>query len=398
MKVLLINSVCGIKSTGRICTDLHDVLVQNGNECKIAYGREIVPEKYENDSIRIGNNSDVYWHAMSSRAFDNSGFGSKNATNEFIHWIDSYKPDIIHLHNLHGYYINIKILFDYLKSTNIPIIWTLHDCWSFTGHCTHFDYIQCDRWRTEECQHCPQKKEYPSSYICDNSSKNIKTKKRIFTGLKNLIIVTPSNWLKRLVGKSFLNTYPVEVIPNGIDLNVFKPTSSSFRENNQLQDKKILLGVASIWSKRKGFEDFIKLAYKLNESYSIVLVGLDKKQIASLPKGIIGVSKTNNVKELAEIYSTADIFINPTYEDNFPTVNLEALACGTPVITYDTGGSPESLNNKCGVVVKANPDNIAEVLKIINFNSHECRERAMKFDKDIQFMKYHNLYLNVLNK
>ena len=345
MRVLQINSVCGIRSTGRICTDLADVLLQDGHECKIAYGRESVPEKYRKIAVRIGNDLDAKMHALQSRIFDNAGFGSRLATEKFIEWVKEYNPDIIHLHNIHGYYINIEVLFKYLAESNKPVIWTLHDCWAFTGHCAYFSYVKCDKWKTG-CFNCPQKKRYPLSLLWDASKQNWQKKKALFTSVKNMTLVTPSKWLANEVKKSFLSNYPMNVIANGIDLDVFKPTPSDFKEKNGLVGKKIILGVASSWSECKGLKDFIELSKILDEKYKIVLVGLSGNQIKELPENVMAISRTNNVKELAEIYTAADIFFNPTYEDNFPTVNLEAQACGTPVITYRTGGSVESVPEK----------------------------------------------------
>lgn len=342
MKVLMINSVCGIRSTGRICTDLAEVLEQQGHECKIAYGRETVPEKYQKYAVRIGSDLGVKIHALQSRIFDNTGFGSKKDTERFIEWVKEYNPDVIHLHNLHGYYINIEVLFNYLADANKPVIWTLHDCWSFTGHCAYFSYVGCDKWRTG-CNNCIQKKSYPASKFFDRSCKNWLEKKELFTKVKKMTLVTPSKWLAGLVKESYMGKYPVEVIPNGIDLNVFKPTPSDFREKNGLVGKKIILGVASVWDKRKGFDDFIELSKIIDDNTKIVLVGLSKTQLKNLPQNILGIERTNSTKELAEIYTAADVLFNPTYEDNYPTVNLEAQACGTPVVTYRTGGSVESV-------------------------------------------------------
>lgn len=344
MKVLQINSVCGIRSTGRICTDIADILKQNGEECKIAYGRENVSENYKQYAIRIGNDIDIKLHALISRLFDNTGKCSKRATKKFLKWVDEYNPDVIHLHNLHGYYINLEMLFNYLKKVQKPVVWTLHDCWTFTGHCSHFDLLGCHRWKNEGCHTCPQKKHYPTSLLFDRSKKNFLEKKQLFTGIPNMTIVTPSQWLADLVKSSFLKEYAIKVIHNGIDLSRFKPTSSGFfRENYSLQNKIIFLGVASAWGKSKGLYDFFKMNEMKAENEVIVLVGLTQQQISDLPSGIIGISKTNSVTELAEIYTTADVFINPTYQDNYPTVNLEAQSCGTPVVTYQTGGSVESV-------------------------------------------------------
>lgn len=341
MKVLMINSVCGIGSTGRICTDIADALIADGHECKIAYGRSPVPEKYKDISYRIGSEFAVRLNGVKARLFDNEGFNAKRATKKLVKWIKTYNPDVIHLHNLHGYYLNVKILFDYLKTCGKKIVWTLHDCWSFTGHCSYFTLVKCEQWQFH-CSYCPQKNSYPKAFR-SKAKKNFDKKRNAFTGVPDLTIVTPSKWLADLVEKSFLKEYPIEVINNGIDLNVFKPTESDFREKYGLQDKKIILGVASVWDKRKGLDDFFELAKIISEDYRIVLVGLNDKQLKRLPKNVIGVKRTNSVAELAGLYSTADVLFNPTYEDNYPTVNLEAQACGTPVVTYPTGGSVESV-------------------------------------------------------
>ncbi|MDE7164622.1 MAG: glycosyltransferase [Clostridiales bacterium] len=357
----MINSVCGIRSTGRICTDIAQELENNGHECKIAYGREAVPTRFEKYAVRIGSDFGVNLHAGLSRIFDKSGFYSRRATAKFIKWIKTYDPDIIHLHNLHGYYLNIKVLFDYLKQANKPMVWTLHDCWTFTGHCPYFDMSGCEKWKTG-CEHCPQKKQYPVSLVFDNSKKNYLRKKACFTDVDNLTIVSPSQWLKDLVGNSFLREYPVNVIANGVDIEVFKPTNGDFKSRYGLDGKTVILGVAGVWEERKGLNDFIRLAKILDDKYRIVLVGLSDAQLAELPENVIGIKRTNNVSELAEIYTAADVLFNPTYEDNYPTVNLEAQACGTPVITYATGGSGESVPTE-NVVPRGDLQSVIKLLE-----------------------------------
>ena len=338
----MINSVCSIRSTGRICTDIANKLEQEGHECKIAYGRENVLSEYEKYAHRITSPLEVKIDGVKSRLFDNAGLNSKRATKKFIKWVEKYDPDLIHLHNLHGYYINIEVLFEYIKRKNKPVIWTMHDCWAFTGHCSHFARINCDKWLSG-CHHCPKKKGYPSSVFLDNSKRNYHKKKAVFAGVENMTIVTPSKWLASLVEQSFFKGTKIQVINNGINTDIFKPTQGNFREKYGLQNKKILLGVASAWSESKGLYDFVKLSEKLDDNYKIVLVGLTESQCAELPTQILAITRTTNINELAEIYSTADLFINPTYGDTYPTVNLEAQACGTPVVTYKTGGSVESV-------------------------------------------------------
>ena len=350
MRILFINSVCGIGSTGRVCTELAEEYEAEGHEVKIAYGRGVVPERSRHWAVRIGTDMDVYLHGVRTRFLDEHGFGSKRATREFLRWADSYDPDLLWLHNIHGYYINIEQLFDWIKKRpQMQVKWTLHDCWTFTGHCAHFTIAKCDKWKSH-CEHCCQKSAYPASCGLDNCFGNFERKRAVFTGVENLTIITPSRWLAGLVDQSFLKEYPVEVINNTVDTNIFKPTPSDFRERNGLQDKRIILGVASPWSEKKGLNDFFQLAGMLDDRYKIVLVGLSKKQLKRLPEQVVGICRTNDVHELAAIYTAADVFVNPTYEDNYPSVNLEARACGTPVITYDTGGSGEAAGESGTVV------------------------------------------------
>lgn len=343
MKVLFVNTVCGVTSTGKISAELAEGYIREGHEAIVAYGKWNVPEKYRSLAHLMNNKVDVLWHSAMTRAFDLHGRCSKKATEEFVKWAQEYDPDVLWLHNLHGYYINYEVLFDWIKSRpEMEVKWTLHDCWTFTGHCAYFTAARCDQWKTG-CRHCVQKTAYPSSYGLSLSASNYEKKKKAFTGVKKMTIITPSKWLADLVKESFLKEYPVEVVHNHIDLNVFKPTESDFREKNGLTDKKIVLGVASIWDARKGLDDFVALIDKLPKEYQIVVVGVTKKQKEKLPEEILAITRTNNVQELAAIYTAADVFVNTTYEDNYPTVNLEAQACGTPVITYATGGSVESV-------------------------------------------------------
>ncbi len=364
MKILMINVVCGIRSTGRICTDLATALEDQGHEVKIAYGREEVPEKFQKYAVKIGTDLDVKLHGIRARLFDGCGWGSKRATEKFVDWVREYNPDVIHLHNIHGYYINIEVLFNYLHTCEKKIIWTLHDCWAFTGHSAYCDAVNCEKW-IAGCNHCPNKKEYPSSFT-DHSKSNWRKKKQLMQSVPNLYIVTPSEWLAGLVKKSFLAQYPVTVIRNGIDTSQFYPLENDFREFYGIDDKFILLGVATAWDEMKGFSDYLKLASLLGKDFQVVLVGLTKEQREGLPTNVLGIERTNSVRELAYIYSSADLYLNLSYCENCPTVNLEAVACGTPVLTYDTGGSPESAQD--GIVVpKGDLMAVVEVVK-------KCRE------------------------
>lgn len=364
MKVLLVNSVCGIGSTGRICTDLAQEFEAKGDEVKIAYGRDdAVPEQFKKYAVKIGTDFDRKMHAVRTRLLDEHGFGSQHATKKFLEWAENYKPDLLWLHNIHGYYINIEMLFAWIKShSQIHVKWTMHDCWAFTGHCSHFTFVKCEQWKIH-CEHCSQKREYPKSLLRDNCQSNFERKRSAFTGVANMTLITPSKWLANLVKESYLKEYPIEVHYNTIDTTIFKPTPSNFREEYGLQNKKVVLGVASTWNERKGLQDFVKLAGMLSDSYQIVLVGLTQKQIEQMPKNIIGIRRTNSLKELAEIYTAADVFVNLSYEENYPTVNLEAQACGTPVLAYDVGGTRETLKQSNGVAIQVG--NIGNVLRKI---------------------------------
>lgn len=362
MKVLEINSFFSVGGPPRIVKGVYDALINRGDECMVAAAREM-PYDYMK-IIRIGSEFSATMNALSARLFDNVGFTAKRATKKLIKEIKAYDPDVIHLHNLHGYYLDIEVLFDYLKSADKKVIWTLHDCWAFTGHCAYFDYAKCYKWESGGCENCPQKKEYPKSIFLSRSKKNFARKKRAFTGVKDLTIVTPSNWLKNLVERSFLKDYKVVTVYNGIDLDKFKPIKSDILKRYGLENKKILLGVANIWDRRKGFTDFIKLAEVLPDDYKIVLIGVTEKQIKTLPANVLGLRRTGSIQELCEWYTAADKFLNFTYEDNYPTVNLEAQACGTPVITYKTGGSVESVPSE-NVAPKGD---ISAVLSLIGKN------------------------------
>ena len=387
MKVFMINVVCGIRSTGRICTDLAVALEEQGHEVKIAYGREDVPEKFQKYAVRIGSDLDVKLHGIKARLFDEAGFGSKKATEKFIDWVKEYDPDIIHLHNIHGYYLNIEVLFKYLKTCGKKIIWTLHDCWSFTGHCVYFDYVACDKWK-RGCYSCPQKKEYPARIGPDMSRKNYIKKRQLFTSISNMTLVTPSQWLSDFLHDSFMKEYDIRVIHNGIDTEVFRPMEGKVKEQYFCTDKKIILGVAAVWDKRKGLSSFIELSKKLDDTYRIILVGLTKEQIKDLPSNMIGIERTNSVKELVELYSAAAIFVNPTLEDNYPTTNIEAIACGTPVVTYDTGGSPESAKMYGTSVAQKDVQALVRAIK----NAGTFNPQNVDVDYKTSVQKYMRLY------
>ena len=399
--ILQINSVVNSGSTGRIAEEIGQTAIEAGWKSYIAYGRNDRPS--ESELIKIGKDWDIKMHGVQTRLFDGHGLGSKLATKDLIKKIIEISPNIIHLHNIHGYYINIEILFNYLKTAHIPVVWTFHDCWPITGHCAHFTFVGCEKWKTQ-CYDCPQKTSYPASWLVDRSEKNYQLKKELFTSLPNLTLVPVSKWLSGILKESYLQNYPLNVIHNGINTEVFKPSADNvFRIKYRLENKFILLGVATSWGSKKGLYDFIELSRHLNNDFKIVLVGLSRKQIEQLPNNIMGIERTESVKELAEIYSASDVFLNPTYEDSFPTTNLESLACGTPVITYKTGGSTEAIDELTGIVVEqGNIGKLIDAIKMVKSNgkqsySEACVNRAHRlYKKEDRYQEYIELYNSLL--
>ncbi|MBP3684215.1 MAG: glycosyltransferase [Oscillospiraceae bacterium] len=360
MKYLFINSVAGFGSTGRIAADQCRQLMKEGHQCVLAFGRE-VENCTDVPTVRIGSGADTKCHALRCRLLDDHGFGSKAATRKFLQWVRSYDPDVIWLHNIHGYYIHIGLLFDYLRICGKEIHWTLHDCWAFTGHCAYFDMAGCEKWKTG-CYHCPQKGTYPASYGLDGSRRNYGEKKRLFTGIPNMQLRVPSFWLKKRVEASFLREYPIEVVYNTIDRDIFKPTPGDFRKQHGLEGKIVLLGVASVWDKRKGLDDFLELSQMLPDTYTIVLIGLSEAQKTGLPGNILGLCRTNSLKELVAAYSEADLYLNPSAEETFGMTTLEALCCGTEAVVYQDTACEEIVERFGGVAVPKGAKNLYDAV------------------------------------
>lgn len=395
MKLLQINTVVGNGSTGRIVEEIGCLAIDNGWKSWIAFGRGR-PTSNSN-LIRIGNDWDMRFHGLQSRLLDNHGLSSKRVTNKFIDQIKDIKPDIIHLHNIHGYYINYPILFNYLKEWTGSIVWTWHDIWPLTGHCAFFGKDTCDQWMSG-CKKCTRRYVYPASWLCSRSYKNLMVKESLFSSLPNLTIVTASEWLAEMQRKSLIRCKNVKVIHNGVDLIKFSPVPKTHNLG------KYVLAISNVWTEEKGFNDLIELRKILKDDIDIKLVGVSLSQMKYLPKGIYGIERTSNFDELKCLYSNAIALINPTWGDNFPTVNLESLACGTPVVTYRTGGSPESIDENTGIVV-AQGDIQGLKFAIENISNSEtryskflCRRRAEEyFDKDICFKSYLQLYDDLLS-
>lgn len=399
VKIISIN-LGNFGSTGAIVRTLEQKAMIKGLDFYVAYPNRFENKDRQRDDLVLHSRAGYRISRKMAQICGVDSLLNFCVTNIFLNEVAKKTPLLFHFHNLHGSYINLPLLFRYIKKHNIPVVWTLHDCWAFTGHCPYFDMVGCNKWKTG-CHDCPQYREYPKS-LFDNSKIMYKLKKKWFTGVENMTLVTPSEWLAGQVEQSFLKDYPVKVINNGIDLSIFKPTPSDFRKKYDVGNKNIVLGVAFGWGKRKGLDVFIELANRFDqEEYQIVLVGTDDNVDEQLPDSIISIHRTNNQSELAEIYTAADIFVNPTREENYPTVNMEALACGAPVLTFRTGGSPEIPDDTCGYVVEK--DNIDELEKEIiricetkPYSAEACVERARGFDKDDRFKEYIELY-EVLN-
>lgn len=390
MKLVQINATCGGGSTGKICVAISRLLTERHVENYILYATGHSDHPL---SKRYMNPLETKIQAFKSRIYGNYGFNSKKATKRMIDALDEICPDMVHLHNLHGHNCDLQMLFAYLKKKQIKVFWTFHDCWTFTGYCPHYDMVGCGKWKTS-CEKCPQRRYF--SWFFDRSHYLFEKKKELFTGI-DMTIVAPSQWLAEQVKQSFLYSYPIKVITNGIDLTVFSPTQSDFRKQYHCENRYIVLGVAFGWGPRKGLDVFIELYKRLDDRFQIVLVGTDEKVDKQLPDGIISIHRTQNQKELAGFYSAADVFVNPTREEVLGLTNLEALACGTPVVTFATGGSPECISDRCGIAVPKNDIEgmhraILSVVQNQRFSKEACTAHARNFSADEKFRQYLDLY------
>ena len=404
MKTLLqINPVLRVNtSTGRIMQEIGELAMQHGWRSCIAYskGRDGI-KSCQSEVIPVGNKWSTIWHGLETRLFDRHGLASNEATRLFVKQIQELKPDVIHIHNIHGYFLNYQILFDFLAKSNIPVIWTVHDCWLYTGHCYYYSYAGCNKWQTG-CGHCPQKREFPASWLIDRSHQNYEDKKQAFTSLPQdqLTIVPVSEWIREEMQHSFFRNNQSHVIHNGINTNIFNIYNpEQVKQKYRLNGKHILLGVASIWSREKGFDDCIQMADLLHPDEMLVLVGIRPEQQKKLKKNMLGIPRTENIHQLAELYAAADAFINPTWQDNYPTVNLEAIACGTPVVTYRTGGSIEAITDQTGFIVpQGNVKEMLEAARLISqrgkaYYQQPCRTYALEnFRKEDRYQDYLDLY------
>ncbi len=396
MKIVQINAVCGKGSTGKICVDISKLLTENGIENYILYslGKSDYPL-----GIKFTDEKYLKIQALKAKLFGNYGFNSVKSTKNLIRELEKISPDIVHMHNIHSNDINLEILFDYFRRTKIKLYWSFHDCWAFTGYCPHFEMVGCDNWKSL-CHSCPLSKRY--SWFFDKSKSVYLRKKAIFEGV-DLTVITPTNWLTNVVKESFLKNVDCKLLRYGLDLDLFAPVESDFRERYNLQDKKIVLGVSFGWGYKKGLDVFIKLAGMLPADYQIILVGTNDDVDKQLPSNVISIHRTNNQRELIEIYTAADVFVNTTREETFGLVNTEALACGTPVITFKSGGSPEAIDESCGVVVEK--DDIEcmkkEIIRICEekpYSKEACRARVVEnFEKNANYQKYLDVYQKINN-
>lgn len=402
-RLLQINPVLRTStSTGRIMREIGEAAMSAGWESHMAYSRGrdgVMP--CTSEIVPVGSLLDVAWHGLVTRLADRHGLASEHATRRFVERIREIRPDVVHIHNIHGYFLNYKILFDYLSKSGIPVVWTVHDCWLYTGHCYHYASVGCDKWKTG-CGHCPQRLKFPASLWLDRSARNWIDKRQAFTSMPQdrLVMVTVSDWMRREMTGSFLGGYGFRVIHNGIDTDKFTVRDSSrVREMYGLGDRHIILGVAGIWSREKGLDDFMALQQRLGPDEVIVLVGVDAAQKRRLPDGIVGIARTDSADALAELYSAADVLVNPTWQDNYPTVNMESIACGTPVVTYRTGGSVESVTAGTGFVVEqGDVSGIMQAVRQIESSGKEvwrehCRRYALEhFRKQDRYADYVSLY------
>ena len=408
-RLLQINPVIRTNtSTGRIMQEIGELAMANGWESYVAYsgGRDGV-KPCKSKLMPVGGKLDVAFHGLWTRLTDRHGLASWFATKRFIREIKELNPDVIHIHNIHGYFLNYKMLFEYLKEAGIPVIWTVHDCWLYTGHCYYYSSIGCDKWMNG-CGNCPQRTAFPASWFIDRSKQNLKDKSESFNSIKDKLTIVPvSEWIRGEMSRSILKDCHYQVIHNGIDLNVFdvQPDDKAVREKYGLGDKHVILGLASIWSKEKGWDDFMEMSKMLNGDEVIVMVGVTEEQQKRLPENVVGIRRTENVRQLAELYSAAVAFVNPTWQDNYPTVNLEAIACGTPVVTYRTGGSIEAVTEKTGYVVEQGDvkgllEAVREIEKKGNLEyKADCRAHALaNFRKEDRYADYLRLYENLTTR
>lgn len=400
MKVLQINAVSGISSTGRICSELSDYLNNNGHEGYIAYSAGIPYRK----GYKIGNKFDAKFHSLLSRVFGLQAYFSSHATHKLLSYISDLKPDLVHLHNLHSNYINLKLLLNYLAANDIPTVITLHDCWFYTGKCTYYTVDNCYNWKTG-CGECPRLKKDNPSWFFDRTPKMLQDKKELLQRIPRLAVVGVSDWITDEARKSYMSSARVLTrIYNWIELDVFKPVDgSAVRQKLGITDKYVILGVASGWSNAKGLDKFIELANIIPTEMKIVLVGGLKSNI-NLPNNIIHIPETHNVAELVEYYSMADVYVHLSPEETFGKVIAEALSCGTPAIVLNSTACPEIVGDECGIILNEyHPSAVLKAIMTISekgksfYSTNAVNRVGQKFNAKLIIEEFTTLYKQMIN-
>ena len=391
-KLLIINVALNWGSTGRIAEQVGSLAKDNGWNVMIAHGaRYQNPTQFSHYQVSSSFEEKMHWGI--SQFWDGQGRGSWFATKRLLKEIDAFQPDVVHMHVIHGYYINYGLIMNYFKEKNIPVVWTLHDCWAFTGHCAYFTAANCEKWKTQ-CGQCPIPHDFPNTYL-DRSKANYNRKKQVYGDMQNLVLAPVSQWLGDLVKESFLGKHDIQVVYNGIDVDVFKPSVSNFKEKLGIEGKYLLLGVAQGFDERKGLKDFFKLSEMLPDDYQVVLLGAMEDEIAIAPTSVIALPKTESLQELVEAYSAADVLLSLSYEETFGLTPVEAMACGTPAIVYNNTAQPEHITPETGFVVEnGDLDTLVTRIKTLCENgkanySEACRERAVNvYNKDNCYNMY----------
>ncbi|MBQ8969409.1 MAG: glycosyltransferase [Bacteroidaceae bacterium] len=400
--LLIINVALNWGSTGKIVEGIGQLAIKDGWNVYVAHGA-----RYFNESslknYQVETKLGEMFHYVESSLFDAQGRGSRYSTKKFLKVIDSIRPDIVHIHNIHGCFINYPILFDYLREKSIPVVWTLHDCWAMTGHCVHFERTHCEQWK-KQCLSCPQKHDFPKSYLFDRCKSNYSLKKRLFTAIEKMKITTVSSWLKGVAELSYLKNFPINVVYNGVDIKLFSHIESNIREQLNIGNNKMLLAVASGFEERKGIYDFAALSKVLPSGYQIVLIGTNENDRNVLPNNVIAISRTNSVKELAEFYSAADVLLSLSYEETFGLTIVEAMACGTPAIVYGNTAQPELITAGTGKIVPTGDiESLVKAIEEVCSKPREtyvetCRKHAMQYEESLSYQKYLDIYESIINK
>ncbi len=398
--LLLINVALNIGSTGKIVEGIGSLVMSKGWNVIVAHGARYV-NKSELNNYQVSSRASEILHFIKSSLFDAQGRGSRCDTKRFLKVIDDIKPDIVHIHNIHGCFLNFPIFFKYLLDRDIPVVLTMHDCWAMTGHCVHFMRTNCEQWKTH-CKKCPQKFDFPTSYLLDRCKSNFKLKKSVFTAMKKMRITTVSTWLKGVAEQFYLKKFPMDVVPNGVDTNTFVNVDDCSLKRYGLQDKKLVLAVASGFNERKGINDFVALSKVLSTDFQLVLVGANNRDKKLLPDNVIAIPRVNSTSELSLFYSAAKVLLSLSYEETFGLTILEAMSCGTPAIVYDNTAQPELVTKDTGVVVKSGDiEGVKRAIEDVcskdkSYYSSACRKHALEYDDKKSYKKYFDLYVQML--